>query len=432
MVAPLWGQLRALGEPATPPPNTFGLRLEGFAVEVNSYSTATAVTPRTAYSYAKIYSSLDLDGGRGLDIEARGANDQWAGLGGAALFGGDVPTDGNNLPGYAQAFFPTFEGFSQVAEKCAANETESREAPECRDQPGPYAFAQVVPDQNTPRATGIGRNEGGDGQGDARSSSTIEPQAHGSVVGTQRNEGSEQGVPGTPIMVESFLAEQSVTTSLQGSTVEINCEGEVTVAGQPVNDNKQLQQALAPLTLGGDLRVEFEPATEPEVEHLAGGGLQASCRGPRLTVYAGAQGGSGVTYTYGKTFAAVGQTDNRESGLPRSGSGGFVPPPSEPSANPSNSSESVAPPPATGSTSVTSGPAPAPNQPPAPAPGPVDQPMEETANSQLVRLPIDTTPIGLLTAAAAGLLPLGIWLLLGVTGSLARGLPQLRLPPFTD
>ena len=142
-------------------PNTFGLRLEGFAVESTANTTATGAAPRSAYSYAKVSSTLDLDGSRGLDMEARGANAQDAGLLGVVLFsGGDVPIDGNNLAFYAQAFFPTFEGFSQTAEKCAFNQTEAKETPECRDQDGPYALAKVVPDQAAPSATGIGAQPG--------------------------------------------------------------------------------------------------------------------------------------------------------------------------------------------------------------------------------------------------------------------------------
>lgn len=431
-LAPLVGSFVAVGQEATPPPNTFGLRLEGFAVEKNTFSTATAVTPRTAYSYAKISSFLDLDGGRGLDMEARGANDQYAGLAGAALFGGDVPTDGNNLPGYTQAFFPTFEGFSQISEKCAVNQTEAREAPECRDQSGPYALSRVVPDQDFPTAVGIGRNQGeGDGRGDARSSSRIEPQADGTIVGVQFNSGSDQGVPGTPIMVESYVARQTVTTSLEGSSVDIACEGEVTVGGQPVNDNEQLQQLLAPLTVASDLRVEFEPPSEPTVQQLPGGALEATCRGPRFTVFTSGQGGTGTTYTFGKTFAAVGATDNRESSLPVPGGGGSTPPPDPRSPAPEPA------PTADPTPTPSSGPGGSPSSSgPAAVPAPsttvptTDVDRQETASTPLERVPVDTVPIGLLTGVAAGLLPLAVWLLLGVTGSLARGLPSLRLPPF--
>jgi len=72
--------------------------------------------------------------------------------------------------------------------------------------------------------------------------------------------------------------------------------------------------------------------------------------GPRFTVFTSGQGGSGTQYTFGRTFAAIGLTENREG---FSGAGGAA-------------------------------------------------------------------------------LALGVWLLLGVTGSLARGLPSLRLPPFPD
>lgn len=418
-------------------PNTFGLRLEGYAVETNTFSTASAVTPRSAYSYAKVSSSLDLDGGRGLDMEARGANDQYAGLEGAVIFSGDTPTDGNNLPGYTQAFFPTFEGFKQVSEKCAVNQTEAKETPECRDQPGPYALARVIPDQAAPSAIGVGRNQGeDDGRGDARSRSVIEPDGD-TIRGVQLNQGSDQGVPGTPIVVDSYIAEQTVTASIGSATSDIRCAGEVSVAGQQVSDNKSLQDALAPLTVGSDLRVTYEPPTKPEVTELSGGALEASCRGPRFTVFNGAQGGSGTTYTFGRTFAAVGLTENREPVGGGSGGGGFTPPdvggavpPPAPAASGSAPLPSSAP--GGGDTSISSTPPPT-AQPSPPTSTPPATDYTETASSpELVRRTIDTLPIGALTGVSAALLALGVWLLLGVTGSLARGLPGLRLPPFSD
>ncbi|HEU5085097.1 MAG TPA: hypothetical protein VFU14_17275 [Acidimicrobiales bacterium] len=54
------------------------------------------------------------------------------------------------------------------------------------------------------------------------------------------------------------------------------------------------------------------------------------------------------------------------------------------------------------------------------------------ATGELVRRGVDALPIGALTGAGGAALALGVWLLLGVTGSLARGLPSLRLPPFPD
>jgi hypothetical protein len=197
---------------ATPPPKVFAIRIEGFAVESNAVSTATAVTPRSGYSFAKLNSVLDLDGGRGLDMEARGANGQYAGFEGAALFsGGDLPINGNNLPGYTQAFFPSFEGFFQVSEKCATNQTEAKEAPECRSQPGPYALSRVVPDQVRPMVESAARNQGDATNGDTLSTSRIVPNDDGTVTAIQHNEGRDQQVPGTPIKVSSFLAEVSLT-----------------------------------------------------------------------------------------------------------------------------------------------------------------------------------------------------------------------------
>ena len=403
----------ASGQEATPPPNTFSIRLEGYAVEANTFSTATAVTPRTAYSFAKLNSVLDLDGGRGLDMEARGANDQYAGLEGAVIFAGDTPTDGNNLPGYTQAFFPTFEGFSTVSEKCVSNQAEAREAPECRDQDGPYALARVVPDQAAPLVEGIGRNQGSDdGGGDARSRSVISPQPDGAVRGEQSNRGTDQTVPGTPITVESYVAEQTVVATVGEAAVEVRCAGQVSVGGQPVTNNEQLQQALAPLTVASDLKVAFEPASEPVINEQAGGTLEASCRGPRFTVLTAAQGGTGTTYTFGRTFAAVGVTENAELGFGGGDvAGGFTSPPATPDSFDAGGAEA----PTTGSTDATTPEAPASDGAPEPVPdsGPA---MEEVSSPDLIRRSIDAVPIGLLTAAAAGLLPLAIWMLLGVTG----------------
>jgi hypothetical protein len=51
---------------------------------------------------------------------------------------------------------------------------------------------------------------------------------------------------------------------------------------------------------------------------------------------------------------------------------------------------------------------------------------------ELVRTSIDTLPIAVTTALAASVLPLGVVMLWAVVGSLARGLPALRFPPFRD
>jgi hypothetical protein len=440
---PAYGQ-----EAPAPVPNTFGLRLEGFAVETTANSTATGVAPRSSYSYAKVSSTLDLDGSRGLDMEARGANSQDAGLLGVVLFsGGELPLNGNFLPGYTQAFFPTFEGFSQISEKCAFNQTEAKETPECRDQDGPYALSRVVPDQAAPSATGIGRNQSeGEAGGDARSRSVIEPQPDGSIRGVQVNEGSDQRVPGTPITVDSYIAEQTVVATIGSAAADIRCAGEVSVGGQQVTDNKRLQELLAPFTIGSDLRVTFEPATEPVVRDLGGGAQEASCRGPRFTVFASPQGGTGTTYTFGRTFSAVGITENREpigAGADVMG-GGFTP---IDDAAPSSASASApgqgpTPPAATGSTSSSTGTSsvspPAADAVEEPAATPTvpiasdDGGTEQAGGPELVRRTIDTTPIGAFTAVGGALLGLGVWFLLGVTGSLARGLDSLRLPPFRD
>lgn len=426
----------ATGQEVTPPPNVFSVRLEGYAVEKNTFSTATAVTPRTAYSFAKLGSVRSLDGERGFDLEARGANDQYVGLEGAVLFSGALPTNGNTLPGYTQAFFPTPEGFSTISEKCATNQTEAREAPECRDQDGPYALARVVPDQTTPLVEGIGRNQGNKDGGDARSRSAVEPQPDGSVRGSQSNRGTDQAVPGTPITVDSYVAEQTVVTTVGKAVTDIRCAGKVSVAGQPISDDKELQRALAPLSVASDLRVEYEPPTKPVIEKLFGGALQATCRGPKFTVFSGAQGGSGTTYTFGWTFAAVGITENVEGFGGGAGAGvigGGLPPAP---AGPTGADSGIGAAPSVGSDGAAGEPVPTPAGDPEPDTGSDEDaapPLAtQPAGSDLVRRAIDSTPIGLLTGAAAALLPLGIWLLLGVTGSLARGLPTLRLPPFSD
>ncbi|MDX6234671.1 MAG: hypothetical protein QOH68_3789 [Nocardioidaceae bacterium] len=410
---------------SAPPPAVFAIRIEGFSVESNVVTTATAVTPRSGYTFAKLNSVLDLDGGRGLDMEARGANGQYAGFEGAALFsGGDVPINGNNLPGYTQAFFPSFEGFFQVSEKCATNQTEAKEAPECRDQPGPYALSRVVPDQAQPMVESAARNQGDSTNGDTLSTSHIVPNDDGTVSAIQHNEGRDQQVPGTPIKVSSFLAEVSLTASLTGSTGKALCTGEVKVGEQVIDNNKELQQALAPLTIGSNLHVTFEPPTAPVVTALPGGGVQASCRGPRFEVMGVVQGGSGVVYTYGNTVGTSGITENPifggddAAGAPDLG--GIIPPPATGSSTSGFTGTSATP----TLTPAAEQPATA-NPPSAPA-------SDEAAGPDLIRKKIDAMPVGLMTGAAATLLPLVIWLLLGVTGSLARGSTRLLLPPFRD
>ena len=417
---------------ATPPPNTFGIRLVGFAVETNQVTTATAITPRSGYSFAKLYSSRDLDGGRSLDMEARGANEQYNGFEGAVIFvGGDVPINGNNLPGYTQAFFPSFEGFYPVSEKCALNQTEAKETPECRGQSGPYALARVVPDQAAPMVEGIARNQGDATRGETFSSSRIVPNDDGTVTGTQHNEGRNQQVPGTPIEVSSFLAEVTVTSALSGSTAAARCTGEVTVAGQKVDNNRELQQALAAFNVAGGLRVVFTPPSKPEILALPGGGAQASCHGPRFEVVGDVQGGSGVIYTFGDAFGVSGVTENVDSGT--SGEGGTTPTTAfEPVAPPPATGGSLAGPTGTGSDAAPPGPSTSTATTTAtttPSTGPES---EVAGGPELVRETIDAMPVGLLTGVAATLLPLGVWLLFGVTGSLARGSTRLRLPPFRD
>ena len=407
---------------ATVVPNVFSVRLQGWAVQSNVATTSTAVIPGAGYSFAKVNSTPALDGGtRDLDMAAIGANGQDEGLPGVVLFtaGGSLPSGSSTIPGYAEAFFPTFEGKSAVSEKCAANQAEAKETPECREQPGPYAYAQVFDDQEKPRAIGSARSGGQeDGNGETSTLSEITPKDDGTITSVQRNVGRDLGVPGTPITVESFIAETLVTATTESVSATGECSATVKVGGQQIASNRELQQALGPFSTTSGVKVTYVEPSAPAVVQKPDGGLEVSCRGPQFVVFAPVQGGTGTTYTYGRTFSAAGKPANRESaGLGSSvsdilGGGGAIGGVGGP----------------TGGTSVPASTAPTGEQAAAaPAAPPSDVAAQPAA---LVEKPLDLLPIGAWTALAATLLPLAVWLLLGVTGSLARGSTRLRLPPF--
>ena len=416
---------------ATAPPNIFAVRLQGWAVQSTVSSTSTQEVPGFGFSFAKVNSTPALDGGRDLDMAAIGANGQDNGLGGVVLFGGSIPTNGSNLPGYTEAFFPTFEGKSTVSEKCAANQTEAREAPECRDQPGPYAFAQVVPEEASPAATGTARNGGGPEGGDTSTIAEIKPADDGSILSLQRNAGRDLLVPGTPVTVESFVAEVRIVATTAAVTAESVCNATVSVGGQPVASNRELQQLLGPFSTTTGVTVQYRPPTEPVIEPTPDGGLRVSCRGPQFVVDAPVQGGTGVTYTYGRTFGAAGKPAQRDAGAISDLAGGLVTSPVDARPTSGNgSSTGVALP--TSDASVPATPADIADGDQVAAGGSGEQVSANDAGGQLVERHLDTFPIAAWSAVAGTALPLAVWLLLGVTGSLARGSRRLRLPPFHD
>lgn len=425
---------------ATPPPNVFSVRLEGVAVLTNTFTTASSANPGSGASFAKIDSVPNLDGERDLEMAALATNNSPGDLGGAVIFAPTAPTNQGNVPGYTEAFFPVFEGFSTVSEKCAANNT-NREAPECREQPGPYALSRVVPDPNAPRSIGTARNGGQDGQGDTLTRSEVFSDDTGLVIGQQENEGRRMGVPGTPITVDSFRAAVEIKASPEKVEATGECTAKVSVGGQAVVSNDQLQQLLGPFSTSTGVTVKYVPPTPVTVVDTPGGGKEVFCTGPQFTVSAPLQGETGTTYTYGETFGAAGLPANREAadvaggggdvGVPPVGGGGGGGTGGVPSTSPSTSPTGV-----DGSDGTTGGGTPAPGAAPPAVPGggtesaPASGADEQAAG--LVERRIDTVPLAVGTAVAGTLLPLAVWLLLGVTGSLARGYTRLRLPPFHD
>ena len=242
-------------------------------------------------------------------------------------------------------------------------------------------------------------------------------------------------MPGTPIQVDSYIAEQTVTAALGSATAEVRCAGEVSVGGQPVTDNESLQDLLAPLSVGSDLKVTFEPATEPTITETAR-------RWPRGVVPGSAVHRLRQPPGRHRHHVHVRQDLRRRRASPRTGSRSAAPAGAWAASTSAPVTGSGAPV-ATGSTTSSTGTSSSPSlpsgtdTPETDAPTPTvpiadDGPLESASGPELVRRSIDAVPIGAFTAAGGGLLALGIWLLLGVTGSLARGLTTLKLPPFRD
>lgn len=265
---------------ATPPPSFFAVRLEGYAARASSTVQARTLDPGTGYSFAKIDSTAALDGSRSLQMKATGTTNDPGNLGGAALFSPDSATQGTSrFPNFSEAFFPFFEevGQSTVAEKCAIN-AESKETPECRKQAGPYALAKVVPDEDAPSAEGFARNGGsGEGGGDSTTISRVSVRDDGGLIGVQRNEGRNIGVPDTPIVVESFLAAATVVATPAGVAGEGECTAQVSVGGEAVTSDEELQALLGPLS---GAVVRYEPPTEPTVTETFGGTKEVPAPAP--------------------------------------------------------------------------------------------------------------------------------------------------------
>lgn len=418
----------------TPPPLFFAARVEGFTVRPTSTTSARTVNPGSGYSVADLASTAGLDGSRSLQMKAVGSTNDPGDLGGAALFADpDSPTASSTFPNYAEAFFPSFEavGQSQVSEKCAINR-EPRAEPACRQQAGPYAFAKVTPDGAAPVSEGFARNSGHGDSGETTSRAEIRPTEDGGVAGTQINEGRDLGVAGTPIRVESFLARSSVVATYAGVEATGECNARTTVGGVPFESDPDLQALLGPFSKATGITVKYTPPTKPVVNETFGGTKEVSCTGARFEV-SGLPGGTSSDVTYGSTYSTASPTSDRplfETGLPSIGDvsdstfvatapGGFARGPVAPLG--------------TAATDVPAGPAaPSGSVPAVTSAGGGTQQVPVAGGGGLVARRIATLPLAMGTAVAASLLPLGIWLLLGVVGSLARGLPSLRLPPFRD
>lgn len=412
---------------ATPPPAFFAARVEGSALRVSADATATNVNPSPAYSFAQIGSTADLSGERSLQMKATGTTNDPGDLGGAALFTPDSPTRGTaDFPNFSEAFFPAFEelGQSEVSEKCAFN-NESREEEACRDQPGPYALARVVPDAASPHALGEGRNAGERSNAETWSIAEVRTDDTGAIIASQRNEGRDLSVPDTPIRVRSFTAMSEVIATPDGVEATGECSARVTVGGQEIDSNEALQAALGPFAASG--MVEYLPPTEAEVTETFGGTKEVRCHGPRFRVTA-SETGVAATYTYGQTFATASKPSESAAepevdGVLGDGFGDIGldtgPPPAPASPGPTGTGVSPGPSPAleprpdTGDDTELTAP-PQAQQPPS-GPGLVEQ-------------RIDTLPLAAATATAAAALPIGAWLLVGVVGSLARGATTLQLP----
>lgn len=424
-------------------PDVFALRLEGFAVRGSATANARNANPGSGYSFGKIDSTPAIgDGGRRLQMKAVASNNDPGDLGGAALFAPTTPTNGAaNFPGYAEAFFPFFENQNTVSEKCATN-VEPREAPECRTQPGPYALARVVPDQDTPSALGYARNVGEEDASDDNKNaetvteSRITVESGGALLGRQVNEGRRFAVPGTPIVVESFRASSEVRATPEGVQASGTCTASVNIAGESFDTNRELQALLGPFGSGSGVRVAYTPPTDPKIVELADGGKEVSCTGARFEVI-DPQTSTTSHYTYGKTFATSGVPVDEIGGDPLgdgatvSGAGASsTPPPSSPADAPSTSGASTDTPSAPAPSGGTSGTEDTTSAAPPTSDDPRNTAPSTGSGGGLVEETINTTPLAATTAATGLLLPLALWLLLGVTGSLARGYDRLRLPPF--
>lgn len=404
------------------PPLFFAARLEGFAVRPSATASARTANPGSGYTIADIASTAGLDGSRSLQMKAVASTNDPGDLGGAALFADpDSATASSTFPGYAEAFFPTFEdvGQSQISEKCAANR-EPREEPACRDQPGAYSFAKVTPDGVEPVVEAFARNAGNGESGDTISRADVRPTEDGGVIGVQLNEGRDMGVEGTPIRVESFLATSTVVATYAGVEGTGECTARVTVFGQPFESDADLQALLGPFSEATGVSVKYTPPTKIEVKDTLGGTKEVTCTGARFQV-SGLPSGTSSDVIYGSTYATATPTSDKAiigedippiddvlSTTVSAPAGGA---PSAPTASPSPAAPAVEDPAVTsdggGQQQVATGPG-------------------------LVERRIATMPLAAGTAVAAVVLPLGVWLLLGVIGSLARGLPTLKLPPFRD
>lgn len=407
--------------PGGGPPLFFAARLEGFAVRPSATVSARTANPGSGYTVADIASTAGLDGSRSLQMKAVASTNDPGDLGGAALFADpDSATASSTFPGYAEAFFPAFEevGQSQISEKCAAN-SEPREEPACRDQAGAYSLAKVTPDGVEPVVEAFARNAGNGESGDTISRADVRPTEDGGVIGVQLNEGRDMGVAGTPIRVESFLATSTVVASYAGVEGSGECSARVTVFGQPFESDADLQALLGPFSDATGVRVTYTPPSKVEVKETLGGTKEVSCTGARFQV-SGLPGGTSSDAVYGSTFATATPTSDKAiiaedvppiddvlSATISSGTAGGDAP------------------------SVSSSPrAPSVEAPAVTSDGGGQQ--QVATGFGLVERRIETVPLAVGTAAAATIFPLGVWLLLGVVGSLARGLPTLKLPPFRD
>ncbi len=386
--------------------------------------SARTANPGSGYTVADIASTAGLDGRRSLQMKAVASTNDPGDLGGAALFADpDGATASSTFPGYAEAFFPTFEavGQSQISEKCAVNR-EPREEPACRDQPGAYSLAQVTPDGLKPTVKGFARNAGTGESGDTVSRADVQPTQEGGVVGVQLNEGRNLGVAGTPIQVESFRATSTVVATYAGVTGAGECSARVSVFGQSFESDADLQALLGPFSDATGVTVRYTPPSKIQVKDTLGGTKEVTCTGARFQV-SGLPGGTSSDVIFGATFATATPTSDKAI------IGEDVPPVDDVLRKTISSGTAGVD--ATSSPFVT----------PVPAASSVEGAavtsdgggqQQVAAGPGLVERRIDTMPLAVGTAVAATILPLGLWLLLGVIGSLARGLPRLKLPPFRD